>query len=319
MAIICTSCGGSIPDGVKFCTVCGAPAPIAAPQPAYQPVPQPAAQPALQPVYQPARQSEAPPAKGSIYAPIGALGYIGYFILFAIPVLGLVLALVWGLGKGGGNVNRRGLARAMFVFQLLAILVLIVGLIFGVAMQKTITNAVSEATGQQVSGIGDLFALFGKETLEQPNVTGEAEGGQNDETPVWEPEPDATDSTSASTNTSERTNAPDPGAYSSDTIFTAQWPKNDFTKQVPKPDFDVSFGSVNDTEYTALFGNVSTDALKKYVEKVKKAGFSKNAKTEDQNLFGLAVYSYTADNGKGYQVSIGTAMGMNAITIKKIG
>jgi hypothetical protein len=265
MATICTSCGAAVPDGVKFCTACGAAAPAAqpAPQPApaYQPAPVPA------PATPPAPQSDTAPAKGSIYAPIGAWGYIGYFILFAIPVLGLVLAIAWSRGKG--NVNRRDLARAMLVFQLLAVIALVAGLVFGVAMQKTITSAVSEAIGQQVSGIGDIFSFFG----------GTGDG----------------------------------------TIFTAQWPKNEFTQQVPKPDFEVSFGSVSDTEYTALFGNVSTNDLKKYVEKVKRAGFGKNAKTEEQAALGVAVYSYTADNGKGYQVSVATALGMNAIAIKKLG
>jgi hypothetical protein len=53
------------------------------------------------------------------------------------------------------------------------------------------------------------------------------------------------------------------------------------------------------------------------VKQLKKKGFDKNAETTDQSVFGLATYSYTADNGKGCRVEVGSAMGMNVITIRK--
>ena len=55
------------------------------------------------------------------YRPISMWGYFGYTILFCIPILGLILALVWSFGAG--NVNLRNFARSQFcVLILVAIL-----------------------------------------------------------------------------------------------------------------------------------------------------------------------------------------------------
>lgn len=47
--MFCSKCGQQLPDGSAFCSVCGAPQTVAAPQPAYQ---QPTYQQPAQPVYQ---------------------------------------------------------------------------------------------------------------------------------------------------------------------------------------------------------------------------------------------------------------------------
>ena len=39
------------------------------------------------------------------YRPISMWGYFGYTILFCIPILGLILALVWSLGAGNVNLK----------------------------------------------------------------------------------------------------------------------------------------------------------------------------------------------------------------------
>jgi len=50
---------------------------------------------------------------------------------------------------------------------------------------------------------------------------------------------------------------------------------------------------------------------------LKQAGFTKNADTTDENIFGMELYSYEADNGKGYHVEIIHAMGISSIFITK--
>ncbi|MDR2686443.1 MAG: hypothetical protein LBB75_01725 [Oscillospiraceae bacterium] len=98
--------------------------------------------------------------------------------------------------------------------------------------------------------------------------------------------------------------------------FSATWPENEYTKQVPKPKFDVGLGTATEDSYVVLCG-ATIPELRDYVKDLQKAGFSKGADTTDTSAFGLTVYSYTAHNGKGYRVEIGNAMGVSTISITK--
>lgn len=62
------------------------------------------------------------------YKPIGAWAYFGWMLLFSIPVVGIILALVFALGSTE-NINLRNFARSMFCFMLVlaAISLLIMG------------------------------------------------------------------------------------------------------------------------------------------------------------------------------------------------
>jgi len=99
-------------------------------------------------------------------------------------------------------------------------------------------------------------------------------------------------------------------------MFSATWPENEFTKQVPKPKFEVGVGTLTEEGYTAISG-ASIDDLKDYVKDLQRAGFNKDADTTDTSAFGMTVYAYTANNGKGFYVEIGNAMGMSTISITK--
>lgn len=55
------------------------------------------------------------------YEPISAWGYLGYQILFAIPVIGWLFLIIFACN--GSNLNRRAFARSYFC-------VLLIGLIF---------------------------------------------------------------------------------------------------------------------------------------------------------------------------------------------
>ena len=54
------------------------------------------------------------------YKPIGAWGYLGLEILFAIPVIGWLFLLIFACS--GKNFNRRSFARSYFCFLLIAII-----------------------------------------------------------------------------------------------------------------------------------------------------------------------------------------------------
>lgn len=304
----CSSCGAQVPDGVRFCTGCGKPvgaaqqpAPAQPAQPAYQAPPQPAYQP--MPAYAPpAAPVEPRPAKGSVYEPISTIGFIGYFILFAIPILGQVLCIIWAFGKKeGGNANRRALARATFIM-------LLVGFVMGVAGGITASTAIKKA-GNAAGLEGGLFSWFGQgqKTEDPSNSTneggdpfGSGEGGNNE-------------------GGSNEGGAQDPGEYNFNegTVFTAEWPNNEFTKQVPKPSFAVAMGSVTDTEFVAVNTGATVQQARDYAKQLQRAGFKRDASTTDEAAFGFVTYSYKAANNKGYEAEIafGSGMGVNAVTL----
>ncbi len=90
--------------------------------------PQPQVQP--QPVY-----NNAPVNNVSLeYKPISAWGYVGYQLLFCLPLIGIIFLLVFALG-GTKNINLKNYARSFFCWLLIfTVISVIVGLIFIVLM-----------------------------------------------------------------------------------------------------------------------------------------------------------------------------------------
>lgn len=149
--MICKNCNAEIDNSSAFCINCGTPVengPAAQPvyqQPAYQPQPE-------QPVYQqqsyqyqqyrqPAQTyySEPAPVAQAETAPVTKIkSYIGWFFINYIPVIGFILAIVFAVDSN--NKNRANFFRAQFAIMgiviaisiLLAIIVLLISLIFGV-------------------------------------------------------------------------------------------------------------------------------------------------------------------------------------------
>ena len=59
----------------------------------------------------------------SNYQPISSWGYVGYTILFSIPLIGLICLIIFALSDE--NINRRNFARSYFCTFLLAVIVVI--------------------------------------------------------------------------------------------------------------------------------------------------------------------------------------------------
>ena len=95
------------------------------------------------------------------------------------------------------------------------------------------------------------------------------------------------------------------------------WPDNEFTKLVPKPNFDVMGASSDDGSFTVAFTSATIEQIKDYAAKVKAAGFNINEEVEDQEVMGMVIYSFTAENADGYTVEITSANGTSALTISK--
>ncbi|MCR5210096.1 MAG: hypothetical protein K6C99_07785 [Lachnospiraceae bacterium] len=69
--------------------------------------------------------------------PISVLGYIGYYLLFSIPTVGLVVAIVFATGASK-NINVKNFARAMLIVKLvsIALFLLVYGSMFAWMMHE---------------------------------------------------------------------------------------------------------------------------------------------------------------------------------------
>lgn len=99
--------------------------------------------------------------------------------------------------------------------------------------------------------------------------------------------------------------------------FGGNWPENEFTKLLPRPDMELLAASTNEHEFTVGFSNATIGQVKAYVEKVKAKGFTVDAATNDESVMGMTVYSYTARNADGYTVTVTYAMGTSAVLLEK--
>lgn len=64
------------------------------------------------------------------YEPISMWGYLGYSILFALPIIGIIMILIFSFGKDE-NINIRNYARSyILVYVIGVILYLILALCF---------------------------------------------------------------------------------------------------------------------------------------------------------------------------------------------
>lgn len=62
------------------------------------------------------------PAIPEEYKPISPWGYVGYIILFGIPLVGFILMLVFAFG-GNRNINVRNFARSFLCLMLLGLII----------------------------------------------------------------------------------------------------------------------------------------------------------------------------------------------------
>ena len=79
----------------------------------------------VQPQYIIAKNDEIPEE----YKPISMWGYFGYELLFAIPLVGFILILVFSFG-GARNINLRNFARSYFCFLIIGVIIFLVIFIF---------------------------------------------------------------------------------------------------------------------------------------------------------------------------------------------
>lgn len=67
----------------------------------------------------------------SEYKPISMWGYLGYEILFSIPIVGFILLIIFSVG-GTSNKNLKNFARSYFCYFIIAIVLVILLSVMGV-------------------------------------------------------------------------------------------------------------------------------------------------------------------------------------------
>ena len=82
------------------------------------------------------------------------------------------------------------------------------------------------------------------------------------------------------------------------------WPDNEFTKLVPKPEFEFLAANTDANSFSVVFTSATIEQIKDYATKLKAAGFNINEEVEDQEMMGMVIYSFTAENADGYTVSL---------------
>lgn len=95
------------------------------------------------------------------------------------------------------------------------------------------------------------------------------------------------------------------------------WPENNFTKQVPKPDFQPTAANTQEKSFSVAFVDAKVEDIRNYVEELKNVGFTVNVENKDVEVFGVVAYSYKASNEAGYRVEVTYAQDMCGLIITK--
>ena len=117
--MICSYCGRDNAPGATNCSSCGS----RLTQPAQhsgQPQPVPP---------RPVSTPYAPPRIPDEYRPLSPWAYVGYNILFSIPIVGFILLIVFSVGNG--NINLKNYARSFWCAALIGV---IIGIVFVIIM-----------------------------------------------------------------------------------------------------------------------------------------------------------------------------------------
>ncbi len=130
MAKFCTECGAPLKEGATFCSACGAKAPAEK-----KPEAAPETPAAPQPVYQ-TQQTYTPSAPAA--QPVSTAYYFWMMLLFAVPVIGLIVCLVTAFS--GEDASRKNFSRAALIWILVAIVLSIIVAIAIAAVGGSIMN-----------------------------------------------------------------------------------------------------------------------------------------------------------------------------------
>ena len=95
------------------------------------------------------------------------------------------------------------------------------------------------------------------------------------------------------------------------------WPDNEYTRQVPKPDFKILASLPGDDDFSVTFTGVTAEQAREYAEKLKSAGFDRDVELTDREVMGIAIYSFEAESESGYSVKLSCSAGVTGLVISK--
>jgi len=95
------------------------------------------------------------------------------------------------------------------------------------------------------------------------------------------------------------------------------WPDNEFTRQLPRPDFEIVSVTSTAADFSAMCARVTMEQLREYAREVREAGFSEEVVIKDENLMEMDFYTFTAKNSNGYQAEINHLMGTSTFVVRK--
>lgn len=130
--MFCGNCGKPLNEGVLFCPECGTPVKkIETENVNVEETTASQSQPNNIPIrnYDPRFD----------YTPLGAWSYFLYTLLFSIPIIGFIFAIVFAVG-GTNRINLRNYARSYFCWLLITVVLVIILLIVGFAIAGTVYN-----------------------------------------------------------------------------------------------------------------------------------------------------------------------------------
>ncbi len=123
----CPRCGKQLPVSAVFCGGCGTHLASGTAAPAYMPAP-----------------VDASPLKTS--------DYFVMMLLFSLPLVGLILAIVWGFSSET-NVNRKNFSRAHLIWYAIAVVLYVFLLIFMFAIMRFAAGAVESSIAYPYFGM----------------------------------------------------------------------------------------------------------------------------------------------------------------------
>lgn len=95
------------------------------------------------------------------------------------------------------------------------------------------------------------------------------------------------------------------------------WPDNEFTRRIPRPDFDFLSPTQTRDTFNVSFPDADVAQLRAYVRKLLAMGFTVKPQIQDQTVMGMVIYNYTAKDAAGYEVSVFSVRGMTGLNLKK--